>query len=175
MITQSSVFTQLFLANIYIVVIRFSLCYDKNYGSKYFNWWLIDIAERVLKAEKAGPKVEMGILITNQGNIRTLNLTYRNINEPTDVLSFYMMPEPEQAKETFIMPPDNVKHIGEVVISYPQAIIQARENKHTVKKEITVLLIHGILHLLGYDHEKPVDEKKMKPREAAILKRIGDN
>ena len=90
-------------------------------------------------------------------------------------MSFYMIPEPEQTKETFIVPPDNIKHIGEVVISYPQAIKQARENKHTVKKEISVLLIHGILHLLGYDHEEPADEKKMKPREAAILNRIGDN
>jgi rRNA maturation RNase YbeY len=61
-----------------------------------------------------------------------------------------------------------------VVISYPQAVIQARENKHTVKKEITVLLIHGILHLLGYDHEKPKDEKRMKPRETAILGQIGE-
>ena len=136
--------------------------------------WLRNVAEQALKAEKTGQNVEMGILITNQENIRILNRTYRSKNEPTDVLSFYMIPEAKQPEETFITPPDNVKHIGEVVISYPQALKQAREAKHTVKNEIAVLLVHGILHLLGYDHEELEEEQKMKPREAAILNRIGE-
>jgi probable rRNA maturation factor len=85
-----------------------------------------------------------------------------------------MIPEPTLRKETFVTPPDNIKHLGEVVISYPQALKQAREAKHPVKKEVAVLLIHGILHLLGYDHEKSRDEKRMKPRETAILSLIGE-
>ncbi|MBN1366937.1 MAG: rRNA maturation RNase YbeY [Dehalococcoidales bacterium] len=146
----------------------------EEFKGKVTRRWLRDIAEQVLKSEKTGTNVEMGVLITNQENIRTLNMTYRDLNEPTDVLSFYMIPESEQNDDMFIMPPDNVKHIGEVVISYPQARKQAEENKHTVKKEITVLLIHGVLHLLGYDHEEPADERKMKSREKAILDSVGD-
>ena len=147
---------------------------DDEFKKKITRRWLTEIAERVLLAEKTGTNVELGILITNQEKVQELNWTYRNKNEPTDVLSFYMIPEPSQKKDTFITAPDNIQHLGEVVISYPQAVIQARENKHTVKKEITVLLIHGILHLLGYDHEKLKDEKRMKPRETAILDQIGE-
>ena len=163
----------------------FRLCYDElqmeinilvddDFKKKVTKRWLTAVAEQVLTAEKTGTNVELGILITNQEQVQELNWAYRNKNEPTDVLSFYMIPEPAQKKDAFITAPDNVLHLGEVVISYPQAVIQARENKHTVKKEITVLLIHGILHLLGYDHEKPKDEKRMKPRETAILGQIGD-
>jgi probable rRNA maturation factor len=147
---------------------------DDDFKKKVTKRWLIAVAEQVLTAEKTGTNVELGLFITNQEKVQELNWTYRNKNEPTDVLSFYMIPEPVQKKDIFITAPDNIRHLGEVVISYPQAVIQARENKHTVKKEITVLLIHGILHLLGYDHEKPKDEKRMKPRETAILGQIGD-
>ncbi|MBN1366861.1 MAG: rRNA maturation RNase YbeY [Dehalococcoidales bacterium] len=147
---------------------------DDEYKKRITQRSLRNITERTLKMEKTGENVEMGILITNQENIRTLNLTYRDINEPTDVLSFYMIPEAEHEGDMFIVPPDNVKHIGEVVISYPQALKQARENRHKVQKEIAVLLVHGILHLLGYDHEEPADEAKMKPREKAILDSVGE-
>lgn len=157
-----------------IGMMEINISIDNEYKRRITQRRLRNIAEHALKAEKTGANVEMGILITNQENIRTLNMTYRDINEPTDVLSFYMIPQTEQEGDIFINPPDNVKHIGEVVISYPQAVKQARENRHTVQKEITVLLVHGILHLLGYDHEEPVDEAKMKPREKIILDSIGE-
>jgi probable rRNA maturation factor len=147
---------------------------DNEFKKKVTKRWLTLVAEQVLKEEKTGSNVELGILITNQAKVHELNRTYRNINRPTDVLSFYMIPEPAQKNDTFITAPDNIQHLGEVVISYPQAVLQARENKHAVKKEITILLIHGILHLLGYDHEKPPDEQRMKPREVAILNLMGE-
>jgi probable rRNA maturation factor len=59
-----------------------------------------------------------------------------------------------------------------VIISYPQAVIQAAERRHPVRKEIAILIIHGILHLLGYDHDLPEPEQRMKTREAEILKII---
>jgi len=124
----------------------------------------------VLTAEKAGDGVELGVLITSKQKIHELNRTYRNIDRPTDVLSFFMIPETKSAeKGLFVNPPDNIRHLGEVIISYPQAVIQAKEHQHTVAREITILLIHGVLHLLGYDHEKTDDEKQMKSREEAIL------
>jgi probable rRNA maturation factor len=69
----------------------------------------------------------------------------------------------------FATPPDGIKHLGEVLISYPQAVEQAVENGHPVEKEIAVLVIHGTLHLLDYDHNKPEAAQKMKSRETAIL------
>ena len=147
---------------------------DDEFKRKITRRWLTAVAEQVLKAEKTGRNVELGILITDQERVRQLNWTYRNKNEPTDTLSFYMVPEPSQPEDNFVTPPDKILHLGEVVISYPQAVIQAKEQRHTVRKEITILLVHGILHLLGYDHEKPADATKMQPREIAILNRIGE-
>ena len=76
------------------------------------------------------------------------------------------------AEETFVAPPDRVLHLGEVIISYPQAVIQAEECQHSLKKELAILIIHGVLHLLGYDHDKPEPERKMRAREAEILSGI---
>jgi len=72
----------------------------------------------------------------------------------------------------FITPPDGVLHLGEVIIAYPQAVIQAEEHHHPVKREIAILIIHGVLHLLGYDHEEPEAERQMRAREAEILSGI---
>jgi len=133
---------------------------------------LAAVAGQVLIAEKAGNNIEIGILITGQESIHDLNKVYRGKDRPTDVLSFYMNPEePQEPADIFVTPPDNIRHIGEVIVSYPQALIQARENKHSVQKEVTILLVHGILHLLGYDHEKSIsEEKRMREREVKILK-----
>jgi probable rRNA maturation factor len=131
------------------------------------------IVKSVLTAEKQGNKIELGVMITSQEKIHELNRTYRNVDRPTDVLSFFMIPETESANTgLFVTPPDNIAHLGEVIISYPQAVVQAKENKHPVSEEIKILLVHGVLHLLGYDHEKPEDEERMKPREEAVLKSI---
>ena len=65
-----------------------------------------------------------------------------------------------------------VRHLGEVIISYPQAVIQAREHRHSVKKELAILIIHGVLHLLEYDHEKPEMKHQMNDREKKILSQV---
>ena len=137
--------------------------------------WLIETAKAALAAEKAGDNTELGVLITTQDRVQQLNWTYRDLNEPTDVLSFFMIDGEKKAADDFITAPDNVRHLGEVIISYPQALKQAREHKHTVKKEIAILLVHGVLHLLGYDHAEDADEMKMKVRETVILDRITNN
>jgi probable rRNA maturation factor len=70
------------------------------------------------------------------------------------------------------MPPDGAVHLGEVIISYPQTFMQAEEHQHPVRKEMTILVIHGVLHLLGYDHDAPEAEERMRTREAEILRVI---
>jgi len=59
-----------------------------------------------------------------------------------------------------------------VIISYPQAVMQAEEHQHSVKREIAILIIHGVLHLLGYEHDKPGLKRLMSAREKEILSRI---
>ena len=133
--------------------------------------WIRNIAEQVLIAQGAGSDVELGIVITGQERVQQLNRDYRGMDKPTDVLSFCMTPEevPKTAILPFIEPPDGVAHLGEVIISCPQAIKQATEHHHSVMKEIATLIIHGVLHLLGYDHEETEQEQQMQAREKVIL------
>ena len=131
--------------------------------------WLWSIAEQVLIARSAGSDVELGLVITSQEKVRQLNKSYRGKDEPTDVLAFYMT---SAAGETFVAPLDGLLHLGEVIISYPQAVIQAREHRHSIKRELAILIIHGVLHLLGYDHEEPEQEHQMREREKEILSRV---
>ncbi len=107
---------------------------------------------------------ELSILITNDDGIQKLNKEKRGKDKPTDVLSF-----PILEKDI----PDGFKILGEVVISIDTMRKQAREIGHTDKDEFYRLLVHGTLHLLGYDHEKsPYEEKRMQQKEDECLKLI---
>ena len=132
--------------------------------------------EEIVTAVEVSSNVEIGLVITSQEKIRELNKTYRGIDEPTDVLSFSLLP-PNREDEgggtpPFVAAPDGVLHLGEIIISYPQAETQAREHKHSIYREITILIIHGVLHLLGHDHEEADEARQMSAREADILERV---
>ena len=129
------------------------------------------IAQRVLKAEGVAPPFEVSLVFTDSETVQKLNRDYRDVDEPTDVLAFYMLPQKE-GDSSFALPPDGVTRLGEVIISYPQAAEQAKEQGHSVDKELTLLIIHGILHLLGYDHEQPEEEVKMRAREKELLEEV---
>lgn len=133
--------------------------------------WLYTVIERTLLAENAPVNVEISLVITGQERIQELNREYRGKDKPTDVLSFSMAEEKVE-EAPFIGPPDGLLHLGEVIISYPQAAVQAVEHGHSLKKEMTVLTIHGILHILGYDHENPEMEPLMSAREKDIIAEI---
>ncbi len=135
--------------------------------------WLRGMAKKALVAHGVDSRAELGLFIVGQERIQQLNLSYLGKDSPTDVLAFSMLPGPPGGKLTpFVAPPDGIQHLGEVIISYPQAAIQAEERKHSVKKEVAILIIHGVLHLLGYEHDKPELEREMRAREAEILGHI---
>jgi probable rRNA maturation factor len=131
--------------------------------------WLRKIAETVLESENQ-PDAEMGIVITGQEKIRELNRRYLDRDQPTDVLAFALKGTPGEMP--FPAPDDDVDHLGEVVISAEQAVIQGKEHHHSTQKEIAILLVHGTLHLIGYDHGEPDEEKTMNRKAQAILKQI---
>jgi probable rRNA maturation factor len=143
--------------------------------------WLQSIAERVLIAQGVSSNVELGLFIAGGERVQQLNRSYRGKDEPTDVLAFSMLPEqptrgmPEIDFPPFTIPPDGMLHLGEVIISYPQAVTQAEEHQHSVKREIAILIIHGVLHLLGYEHDEPALKRKMTAREAEILNYMEKN
>ncbi len=151
-----------------------SVLIDESFEGYLEVSWLQSVAEQILVAQDASSKVELGLVITNQERVQQLNRSYLEKDEPTDVLAFSMLPEllatgKSKAFSPFVQPPDGVLHLGEVIISYPQAVIQAEEHRHSIKREIAILIIHGVLHLMGYEHDKPELERQMKSREEEIL------
>jgi len=133
--------------------------------------WLRRIARLALTAANAAANAEMGLVITGDAPVHRLNRDYLAEDRPTDVLSFPML-ESVADNPLFVNPPDGQLHLGEVIISYPQAVKQAAAHGHPVAKEITLLLVHGILHLLAYDHDIPSRKQVMRRRERAIMKTI---
>ena len=132
--------------------------------------WLQGIMEKTLLAENVPSTIEISLVITGQEQIQALNRDYRGKDQPTDVLSFAMQENKDgEDQNAFIGPPDGLLHLGEVIISYPQTMLQAAERGHSVKKEMAALIVHGVLHILGYDHEKVEMEPVMTAREKAIL------
>jgi len=133
--------------------------------------WARRIARTVVRAEGVAPPYEVSLVFTDSETVQRLNRDYRGVDEPTDVLAFGMLPQKE-GDSSFALPPDGVTRLGEVIISYPQAVEQAQEQGHSVEKELALLIIHGILHLLGHDHEQPEEEARMRAREKELLEKI---
>jgi probable rRNA maturation factor len=114
---------------------------------------------------------EVSLVIADDEALLELNRTYRGLDEVTDVLSFspyhagpYEGDEPSPVEDTevdFPDPSDEAGDLGEVVVSYPQAKRQALQAKHPVALEVETLVAHGVLHLLGYDHAEPDEEREM--------------
>lgn len=135
---------------------------------------LLRVARTVLDQE-LDHAVEMSIVITDEETIRGLNCEFRGYDEPTDVLSFglsdlaKMAVDDEAEPFRFPEPPDERLRLGEVVISYPTAERQAAEHARPLVEELRHLLIHGSLHLLGYDHAEPGEEAVMRRREQSLM------
>lgn len=109
------------------------------------------------------PRVELGVLLVGDRRMRHLNRQYRKHDVSTDVLAF---PLQEGSGPRTVL-------LGDVVISLPMARRQAKVSNHSLDRELTVLLVHGILHLCGYDHERGVEEaRRMQRRECTILRQV---
>ena len=148
-----------------------SICIEEIFRVGIDEDWVRKIAQQVLKAEGIAPPYETSLVFTDSATVQRLNRDYRGVDEPTDVLAFHLLSEKETSPP-FVLPPDSITHLGEIIVSYPQAVEQAKEQGHSVNKELALLIIHGILHLLGYDHEKSEEEAKMRAREKELLEKV---
>ena len=120
------------------------------------------LAEFVLDREEAPVYTELSIAIVDLAEMTQLNTQYRGKEGPTDVLSF-------ECDDLCAAEPDEPVTLGDVVIAPEVAEGQAEEYGHTVEQELNLLLVHGVLHLLGYDHEQDSDASVMQARERALL------
>jgi len=120
-----------------------------------------NIVEIVAKTEK---KLKKGteIVVIGDKRIKNLNRVYRGINKPTDVLAFCWAEEQKFSNDI----------LGQVYISYPQIKRQSKKFKVSIKEEFTRILIHGLLHLVGYDHITKEDANKMFNLQEKLLKEI---
>ena len=128
--------------------------------------------ETTLDYEQYENPIEVSVTFTDNEGIRELNRKFRNIDRPTDVLSFPLFDYTGESEE----PPvdEFVGMLGDIVISLDQAQKQAEEFGHSFEREAAFLTVHSMLHLLGYDHEAGGDEEAdMRRRQREILDRMG--
>jgi probable rRNA maturation factor len=119
---------------------------------------LVRVAERALRVERV--RADVALYITGNTEIRKLNRIYHGTNAPTDVLSF---PAPAPAYH-------RVPFLGDIVISYEEALAQAAQAGWRISDELELLTVHGILHLLGYDDLTPRKRAQMWKRQIEILR-----
>ena len=107
---------------------------------------------------------ELTIVLTNDARLQELNRDYLGIDAPTDVLSF---PASELDPET------GARYLGDILISVPRAESQATAARHPLESEAQLLVVHGVLHLLGYDHAEATEKARMWKAQAEVLEMLG--
>ena len=115
-------------------------------------------------------QTEVDITIVDDEEIHMLNRDYRNVDRPTDVLSFALDEESEEEPEVVGGPEEHL--LGDIIISAETAARQAEEFGHGLEREIVYLAVHGLLHLLGYDHMTDEDKVVMRAKEEEALREI---
>lgn len=114
-------------------------------------------------------KLYITVTLTNPENIRKINKEYRNIDRATDVLSFPMFEKDELEEKIEKKEFKYEDVLGDLIISVEKVREQAIEYGHNFERELSYMLVHGFYHLMGYDHIKEEDKRKMRPKEEKIL------
>ncbi len=113
----------------------------------------------------------VGVLITTNRSIREYNRTYRDKDKPTDILSFRFHPRIESGKRIKVYSEEE-KNLGDLILSLEYIKKDAAQRGISLQERLTILLVHGICHLIGYDHETEADWRSMRAKEAYILKNL---
>ena len=151
---------------------------DEPYEGDIDAEWLEKVARAALSVADVSGNAEVSLLITGDDTVRELNAEYRGLDETTDVLSFSADHPghwegdddgPAQIEDEFVLPPDMPRPLGEIIVSWPQAQKQAGEHGVSPMRELAHLVIHGALHLVGYDHVEPEEAALMQAQELEAL------
>ncbi len=131
-----------------------------------------EVVSRVLEEEKVLPEVDVYITLTNNEEIHKINKEYRDVDRPTDVLSFPMYERDEIAGLKNDTDDEIEKILGDIIVSIEKVREQAKEYGHSFERELAYLVTHGMLHLLGYDHMIEEEKAVMRKREEEILETL---
>ena len=171
---------------------------DEPFDGEFDADWLEDVARAGLAAAGVEGEAEVSLLITSDETVRALNAEYRGLDETTDVLSFSaehpghwegegdgptdsrFRGNDETSRDDgidgndeedggFVLPPGLPRPLGEIIVSWPQAQRQAGEHGVSAEQELAHLIVHGALHLVGYDHVEPEETALMQAREREAL------
>ena len=129
-----------------------------------------NVVNHTAKLGRLPKNTEVSILIVDNSYIQELNFIYRSQNKPTDVLSFSMN-EMSDNEPDFDVPGD-VYLLGDIVISIEQALCQSKDYGHSLERELGYLVVHGMLHLLGYDHESEDEKMVMRSLEEKVMRSV---
>ena len=139
---------------------------DPSFADQLSAQRLRQIAEAVLRQE--GRQGQVSLVIVGDEEIRVLNRDYLDRDAPTDVLAFAA----QEMAGPFVAAPEAAAYLGDVIVSYPRAQAQARERGHSTEQELGLLIVHGLLHLLGYDHADEEEKARMWARQDEILRSL---
>lgn len=126
---------------------------------------LLEAARITLEQGAEEPDGELTIILTDDEQVRILNLEFLQIDAPTDVLSF---------PADYTDPDTDSPYLGDVIISYPRAQEQASSAGHPLEHELQLLVVHGVLHLLGYDHNNEEEKYRMWTLQNGVLRQMGN-
>ncbi|WP_438474339.1 rRNA maturation RNase YbeY [Selenomonas sputigena] len=112
---------------------------------------------------------EVSITLTNDAQIHEINKNYRHVDKPTDVISFAL----QESVEPLITDGPAINMLGDIIISVERARIQASDYGHSLRRELVFLTVHGMLHLLGYDHQEKNERHEMEEEQRRIMKILG--
>lgn len=139
--------------------------------------WMQRTAQQVaeqalLQVECPQEKVCVDVTLTDLEGIRAVNAAYRQIDAPTDVLSFPLLESEREGcpiADPACMDPEDGLMLGDLLVCLPRMREQAQEYGHSERREFAFLVVHGMLHLLGFDHMQPQEERRMFDRQRAVL------
>ncbi len=149
--------------------------------------WLRVVASKALEVSAPGHEAyQLSLAVTCDETVRSLNRDYRGLDEITDVLSFSashsghwegeaeppeidILETADPSGAGFVYPPGEAAPLGEVIIAYPQAQRQAMQRGVPLEQELSLLIVHGVLHLTGHDHLEPLEQAVMQRKEQAAL------
>jgi probable rRNA maturation factor len=133
--------------------------------------WAKRVLAAALEAGDPGGTAGASIVVADDDTLLDLNARFRGLDEVTDVLSFG---EDGQGPAFPTVPGTEASH-GEVILSYPLAMRQAREHNVATEQEVALLMVHGVLHLMGHDHAEPGEEAIMRSLEQQVLEQLADD
>lgn len=122
------------------------------------------VTVEALRGEGLEGEIALSVVITDDEAVQELNRQFRGVDAPTDVLAF----GGDQGGD-FVTAPGEPAYLGDVVVSYPRAVAQAEEYGHSIDRELALLVVHGVLHLVGYDHVNEAERVEMWARQNEIL------